>query len=335
MITRDDMGFHLDKMRASTDDTTRYLWAETLYMPFAVPERRLFGSIYTLARPGLGVTLSEIKIFQGLSRTRLDSLYSDNRQQLPCPQDFTRFTLPNGVAADLTRGPEHYSLSYRGFDDTSVSLEAKALMPAYDIHDPAMDPKAKKTTAEQAATSGFGASYGGHYDQTCHITGELMLRGEKIAIDYVDCMDRSWGPRPEAGCPDMCWMHAIFGADYSLHAIWQLDITAAPDKQYTLAHGYILEDGVVYGLTEANMVVDRDGVWGVVYTLTATDRRGKQHTFHGAPIASGLWECFPCVAALDLLNRWVTSDGRVGYGELQDAVFYDRYAGLKARQLVK
>ena len=334
MITRQDMDYHLEKMQSATDEATRYLWAETLYIPFAVPEQRLFGSIYTLARPGLGVTLSEIKVFRGLGRTRFDAAYSDNRQQLPAPKEFSRFTLASGVTADLTRGPEHYAISYQGHDNTSVDLKLEALMPGYDIHDPAMDPVARKTAAEQAAHSGFGASYGGHYDQTCRVRGQLILRGEKFAIDYVDCMDRSWGPRPEVGCPDMCWMHAIFGADYSMHAIWKFDINAAVDAQYSFAHGYVLENGVVHGLTAATMTVDRVGIWGSSYQLNVTDIRGKPHTFHGAPMASGLWECFPCVGVADLLNRWVTDDGRVGYGEIQEAVFYDHYTTAQAHRQV-
>ncbi|MGH8595122.1 MAG: DUF7064 domain-containing protein, partial [Gammaproteobacteria bacterium] len=168
-------------------------------------------------------------------------------------------------------------------------------------------------------------------DQTCRVTGELRLRGETFPIDAVDCMDRSWGPRPEAGCPDMCWMHAIFGADYSVHAIWQLDLTASAAGQYTLAHGYVLENGTVYGLTEGSITVDRIGVFGSSYLLEVTDRRGTQHRFHGAPMASGYWECFPCVAVPNLLNRWVAADGRVGYGELQDAFFYDNYLRAQAQ----
>lgn len=335
MITRQDMDYHLDKMRASTDEASRYLWAETLYLPFAIPEQRLFGSIYTLARPGIGVALSEIKVFRGMGRSRFDAAYSDNRQQLPAPKEFSRFTLVNGVSVDLNLGPDRYLAHYEGFDDTRVELQFDALMPPYDIHDPSMDPKARKTADEQAAHSGFGASYGGHYDQTGRITGTLVLRGETFNFDYVDCMDRSWGPRPEVGCPDMCWMHAIFGPDYAVHAIWQLNPAAGSDQQYILAHGYVLENGVVHGMTDANMVVDRIGIWGSSYLMKVTDIRGKQHAFHGAPMASGYWECFPCVGVPDLLNRWVAADGRVGYGELQDAFFYDNYLRTQANGALK
>ncbi|MGH8596248.1 MAG: hypothetical protein ACREXT_06285, partial [Gammaproteobacteria bacterium] len=150
MITREDMDYHLEKMQASTDEPSRYLWAETLYLPFVVPEQRLFGSIYTLARPGLGVALSEIKVFRGMGRSRLDAAYSDNRQQLPAPAEFSRFTLVNGVNVDLSEGPQRYRARYQGFDDTRIELQLDALMPPYDIHDPTMDPKARKTVNEQA-----------------------------------------------------------------------------------------------------------------------------------------------------------------------------------------
>jgi hypothetical protein len=334
MITPNDMHFHLAQMNDSTTEATRYLWAETFYAPFAVPERRLFGCIYLLARPGLGVMLCDIKVFEGISRSRLDASYSDNQQQLPAPADFRAFSLPNGLSVDLTDGPDRYQVRYQGLDNTSIDLSMEALMPAFDIHDPTMDPRARASTTEQISHSGYGASYSGHYDQICRIRGTLILRGETIAVDYVDCMDRSWGPRPEIGAPDMCWMHAIFGADYCVHGIWQLDPTAARDKQYSFAHGFVLENGTVYGLTDGRLDVDREDEWGAAYSLHVTDRRGKQHTCHGAPIASGLWACYPSIHVPNLLNRWISSDGRVGYGELQDGIYYDRYISMRAQRAI-
>ncbi len=331
MITRADMDYHLEKMRGATTEATRHEWAETLYLPFAVPERRLFGNIYVLARPGLGVTLCDIKIFEGLTRSRYEASYSDNRQHLPAPATFSAFSLPNGLAIDISKGPDRYIGRYIGHDDTSLEIELTALMPAYDIHDPDMDPKARKSAAEQAANSGYGASYGGHYDQTCRVRGQLILRGEKIDIDYVDVMDRSWGPRGEQGCPGMAWTHAIIDENYMTHQIWSLDITAPGDRQFTFAHGYLLENGKVYGLTDATMSVDRVGVWGSSYLMSVTDIRGKTHRFHGAPMASGLWECYGCVGVPNIMNRWVGADGRVGYGELQEGIFYDSYTTLRAR----
>ncbi len=330
MITNDDMRYHHDAMLAATDEATRYLWSETVYVPFAVPEERLFGAAYVLARPGLGVALSEIRVFHGLGRTRFDAEYSDNQQQLPAPAAFEHFTLVNGLSLDLRDGPERYTVDYAGIDDTRFSLVAEAIMPAFDIHDPAMDPNARTSAEDQAAHSSYGKAYNGHYDQLCQITGSLSLRGKEYAIDYVDCMDRSWGPRAEIDCPPMAWMHAVFGKDYAFHAIWSLNLSGPADGQYTLAHGFVLEDGVVHGATAAAMTADRDGVWGAHYDLSVTDVRGRQHRFQGAPIASGLWECYGCVGVPNVLNRWTADDGRIGYGDVQEAWFYDNYLRLRA-----
>jgi hypothetical protein len=56
MISKENMGYHEEAMHALTDEDTRYLWPETVYIPFAVPELHLFGGAYVLARPGLGFT---------------------------------------------------------------------------------------------------------------------------------------------------------------------------------------------------------------------------------------------------------------------------------------
>jgi hypothetical protein len=75
------------------------------------------------------------------------------------------------------------------------------------------------------------------------------------------------------------------------HVIDAIARIEAPERQYTFAHGYILENGKVHGLTDGALVVDRDGIWGAGFAATMTDIRGQQHRFHGAPVASGLWEC--------------------------------------------
>jgi len=327
MITNDDMRYHPEAMANLTNESNRHTWAETVYIPFAVPEAGLFGNAYLMARPGAGVITSDVKIYRGLGRSRFDALYSDNQSQIPAPADFHAFTLPSGITVDLSGGPDRYHVSYRGVDDTHFELEADAIMAAYDIHDPDIDPMARKTYDEQAAHSGYGAAYGGHYDQLCRIQGSVTVRGERFAIDYVDCMDRSWGVRAEIGNQPMAWLHAIFGEDYAFHAIWSLDYEAARDSQHTFAHGFVLDRGTVHGCTAASITVARDGVWPAHYDIRATDVRGTSHRFLGAPIASGLWEPYGCCGVPNVLCRYVAADGRTGYGESQEAWFYDRCLG--------
>lgn len=330
MITNQDMRYHPEAMAALTDASNRHSWAETFYMPFAVPEIGLFGSAYVMARPGIGVTTSDVKIYRGLGRTRLDALYSDNQSQVPAPADFRSFSLVTGLACDLSEGPHRYRVRYDGIDDTHFELDATAVMPAYDIHDPAMDPIAKRSTGDGAAHSGYGAAYGGHYDQMVRIRGTVTVRGQRHAIDYVDCMDRSWGVRPERELQPMAWLHAIFGEDYAWHGIWSMNYDGAPDGQHHFAHGFVLENGVVHGCTGGRVVVQRDGMWGAHYELSVTDLRGVEHRALGAPIASGLWQPYGCCSVPNVWNRLVSGDGRVGYGEVQEGWFHDTALRLRA-----
>ena len=330
MITLQDMSYHPEAMAKLTEAATRHTWAETFFMPFAVPTLGLFGSAYVMARPGVGVTTSDIKIYQGLGRSRLDALYSDNQSQIPAPIEFSKFTLPTGLCCDLSAGPQRYQVVYEGIDDTRFELHAEAIMPAYDIHDPAMDPMARNTHDERTAGSGYGAAYDGHYDQLCRIKGRLTVRGTDYAIDYVDCMDRSWGVRPERALQPMAWLHAIFGEDYAFHGIWSMNYDAAPDAQHSFAHGFVLDQGKVHGCTAGKVIVTRDGIWGAHYEIHATDERGTEHHFLGAPVASGLWEPYGCVGVPNVMNRYVSSTGRVGYGEIQEGWFYDTYLRLRA-----
>lgn len=48
----------------------------------------------------------------------------------------------------------------------------------------------------------------GHYEQTCRVTGDLILRGERIKFDGVGQRDHSWGFRDWAGLRE--W-HSITG----------------------------------------------------------------------------------------------------------------------------
>ena len=63
-------------------------------------------------------------------------------------------------------------------------------------------------------------------------------------------MDHSWGPRPERGAPNMSWLHAHFSRDLAMHAIFSFD--PQPTGELTLAHGYVVDSGKVFGLKDAH-----------------------------------------------------------------------------------
>lgn len=218
-------------------------------------------------------------------------------------------------------------------------------MPAFDIHDPAMDPiaAAQQEAARRRAESGgeasgfaWGTAYNGHFDQTGHVVGEVVLRGRRIPIDCVSTMDHSWGPRKERGGPNMSWLHAHFGEDYALHAIFSFDETEG-GQQLTLAHGYVLENGVVSGLASGTGRTSRDEeFFARQVELSLIDAAGRTHELTGTGLTRFPWQAWPNMVGFNVLARWATGSGpgggdRVGYGEIQDFVDLTRLTALHSR----
>ena len=68
MITPNEADFHF------TPDS-HWQWAETIALPFHVPEAGLNGIVYVLARPRMGVCMCDISLHD-----RLTDLWEEQRQ---------------------------------------------------------------------------------------------------------------------------------------------------------------------------------------------------------------------------------------------------------------
>lgn len=319
MITAKDIEFH----HAPGVD---HEWAETNFFGFYIPEERLLGSIYTVARAGTGACVSELIIYSGLSADRMNVVHFDVSEHLPMPKSYLDYHLPNGMHVKAVNPPRDYRIDYIGRNGNELHIDYVGLMDPFDIHDASQNVRAQKSEAAQVEGSGFGEGYKGHFDQTSHVKGELLLGGKKYKIDCVDTMDHSWGPRPEYGMRSLCWMHAHFGKDLAVHMILHFKPNAPAKQQYELAHGYVLRDGKVYPIVKATAVSDRIGLQGVAMDVRVTDSSGATLSMRGGAIAGGSWPCYLCLHIYNTLHQWTTSDGRVGYGVAQDAWAMDAIA---------
>ncbi|GAC1623369.1 MAG: hypothetical protein NVS9B10_08300 [Nevskia sp.] len=310
MIKPDDVEFH-------TPANADHLWAETNFFCFTIPEERLMGTVYTVSRKGLGVMSADVVIYGALVDCRSECLYIDNWQHLPAPEKLSNYRTPNGLHVQAF-SPRDYRIDYVGSGGTEIHVDFKGLMEPFDIHDPAHSPKAAKRVEDQHAGSGLGAGYGGHFDLTGQVSGTLRLRGKDYRIDCVETMDHSWGPRPEVGIPSMGWMHAHFGRELAIHWIntWNLD--APVGRQQALAHGYVMENGEVHGLTDLKMRTVRSGVVMSAMEIEATDVRGKVWRLYGAAEIGAPWVCYVSTMLYAAMMRWTLADGRVGYGMAQE-----------------
>lgn len=289
-------------------------WCETNFFPFAIPEERISGSFYLLSRPRLGVAMSDILVQDRIAPAWEDQLYVDNQQHLPCPASLLDYSLPNGLSVKAVEPLKHYRLDYVGIDDTEIHVDFKALMEPFDMNDPDMDPLA----APRIGKGWGGAAFSGHYEITGRITGEARLRGVDYRIDYVDTLDRSWGPRKERDNGNAIWLHGSFGESLTMHAFFAFD-PAATDEFGALISGYVLEDGKVHGLVKGSGRAARLNSLPMSNSVEVTDIRGKTFRFNAAAVNAAPWAPFPSMLYSQSLMRW-THEGQVGWGIQQDVI---------------
>lgn len=324
MIGQEDIEFHIPP-------GIDHKFAETNYFIVVIPEERILATFYTLTRKAVGVSLVDVAIFGSLSDNRGEMLYLDTQQQLPAPEKLSRFETPNGLKVHAD-SPTQYRLDYMGFDDTEAHLDIVGLTEPFDIHDPRHSPKAVADKEARAEGSGLGTAYGNHFDLTCKVTGTLKIRGKTYKVDCVSTMDHSWGDRAEIGLNAMTWMNANFDENYGLHWINSIDFTKPFDEQIGLAHGYVHENGELYGLTDLTMKANRLGSISVALDVEATDVRGQKHILYGTPLVGAPWSCYTGVMLYVAMSRWMTDSGRIGYGLNMENYPLDMMAAQRGRR---
>ena len=300
MIKPEDCDFHFKP-------DSHWQWAETIALPYAIPEANINGLIYLVTRPMLGVCMCDITIIDKISDLWEDQAYVDNQQHLPCPKKLSDFSLPNGLTFKVIEPLKRYHVTYKGIDDTSFDLEYVGLHEPYDVNDPTMDPLA-------AARNGpaWDSSWNGHYEATFHVKGELILRGKRYAVDCFETGDRSWGARPERDNGTMIWWHASWREDLTVHLFTRHDIAKSADFG-PLVSGYVLEGGKVYGITDARGSQEYRKSAPMGGQLEVTDIRGKKFNFTYSTVNSCYWAPYPSNTYLQSSMR-VNLDGKIGYG---------------------
>jgi hypothetical protein len=291
-----------------------YNWCETNFFPFSVPEACISGSIYVLSRPKLGVAMVDVLVQDRIAPAWEAQAYVDNQQHLPCPASLLRYAFPNGLAVEAVDPLSHYRIRYEGIDDTAFEIDFQALMAPFDMNDPAMDP----TAAGRIGAGWGGAAFSGHYEITGRITGRLRLRGREYAVDCVDTLDRSWGPRKERDNGNATWIHGSFAEKLTVHAFLGLD-PAARSGFGPLISGYVLEDGVVSGLGSAQGAVERHAGLPMSNHLQVEDALGRRHELTAAAINGCVWAPFPSMVYAQSFMRWNCA-GMLGFGVQQDVL---------------
>lgn len=291
-FTAADDGFHFNSM------SDRWWETETSWFSFAVPERRLAGWVYVFARPNVGSVAGGAWVWDDTAHLPWDVLYNANYTTLRLPKavDLTDITLPTGASIRMIEPLQRYEVGFRDGDRIRLSLTFDAVMPPMPL-------KAKE--------SSFLAL--NHWDQIGHVTGELELLGEKIAIDCLAMRDRSWGPRPEHRAKRSSYVTGMVSRGEGF-----LVMTGEGEEPTPLTHGFLLRDGVASHIVKGARTTRRSAEhgWTEQLEIEAIDEMGRTLRASGEAVNQMFINRHSFIDSCSLI-RW-SVDGREGWGEDQD-----------------
>ncbi len=314
MITAADFKLHA---RDPHDRT----WTETLFLIFSVPEASISGSVYTLVRPNMGVCHSSIEIHQGICFHPWQIHFADAQMHLPCPEHFDDFSLENGLSFKAFDARDS-CFSYASQDGRcAFELTYRSICDPFDPHDPA-DNTLLAADQGSAAVEGYDGWNHGHMEGIGRTTGTLRLRGRDYAVDCVDGMDKSWGPRLDWGQQGATWMHVTLGEDFGAFLVFGLAFERKEIVYGPFKFGFVAIDGARRVITKASMTAQRRDLHVTRAHVRFTDDQGKTYDAVGTTVAGAPWYNFnPASAAYQTLLRF-ECNGRAGYSHIAD------FAGL-------
>lgn len=313
MIHPEDLEYH-------TPDDAGHTWAETYFIAIALPEDHLMATVYVAARPGIGVMLADVGIYGALSDNRGDMLYIDQQAHLPAPERFSDIRAANGLSIQAVRPPRDYRIDYVGHSGTEIHVDWIGLMDPFDVHDPAHSPHAAREGEDRHAKSGLGAAWNGHFDLSGRVTGTIKLRDREFAVNSIERMDHSWGHRNPLKMNAQNSISAAFDdEDLAFHIITAVDLDAPLGSDHSLAHGYVLEHGQVYGVVDAQVYSTRLNGLTTAMELVVTDTRGKRFHLFAMADVGGPWNAYSGTVTYTFQMTWVL-EGRKGYGCVMETI---------------
>ncbi len=271
---------------------------ETSWFSFHHPGRKLGGWIYTMVRPNIGIVSGGVWIWDDRASLPWEVPYSTNFSALELPGDasLTGRPLPTGVTIRVLEPTMSYGLDYEDGERLRLHLR----------YDGVMAPRPLVFTG-----STFGKAH--HFDQIGHVSGEIVLHGEHLAIDCFAVRDRTWGKRPEDRPRRAAYVTAAAGTEHGFLAVTNPRIEGDP-----VAYGFLRRDGRNESLTSGARRVERDSRTGWVsrIVVVGTDTAGRVLQAEGVPVSRIVIDRRTFIDVNSLI-RW-ECDGRVAWGEDQD-----------------
>lgn len=292
-----------------------YMWLESMLFEIVVPEENIYALIYLNIRPVLGVMWNQVMVCGTLTESRSDLLHYNENHFLPAPARMSDIRSPFGLEIRGVDLPRNFEIDYAHDDGTSIHVSWNGIMPPFDTHDLNCSPQAGGTATDVHADKSLQHhAQSGHVDMSGRVTGTISVRGRTFDVNSISRMDRSWGPRDPMKVKNMFIVSATFEPDITFHMICPWDPDKAGAEAFGLAHGFVTENGEVYGLTsDAVITAQHHGLMCTRLQMTVTDVRGTTHELTATPGIGAPWIAGPNAITHNALMNW-TYQGRSGYG---------------------
>ncbi len=319
IVARDD-DFHDEEM------SDRWWETETNWFSWNVPERKLGGWTYCQARPNAGLCNGGAWVWDDSGAYPWELRYRAEYSGLQLPpreeRDMRDFEWPNGVHVRALEPLTRYAITYADPGALELELEFEAIM-----------------TPNPHPTGVFPFVKGTHFDQAGHLTGTMVLRGERVSIDCFSVRDRSWGPRPQGrpkptrqpgGTPTRAGGFGGVGYSFGVAGpgdAWLVYSMPGPEVEPVVC-GFLLRGGD-YGhilAGERRLTFEPGSGWPLTLEIEAVDEFGRRVSVCGDAL-SRHWRGH----GGDSLVHWCWDDGIEGWGEDQSYFSREQWEANRRR----
>jgi hypothetical protein len=299
----------------------------THFFPFCSLESGLGVFTYIRYHPRFPLCQGGVLAFKGLDNIApSDMTFHDYEMTMPWPCiEGNRFTTANGLSYDIVEPGKRALIEYRSLDgQCTIDVEATAITPlAARGH---VMPGEEMHRADEPGGS----------EQFMHYTGEIVIRGERHAVDCNYIRDRSWRQirkeaRETGAHPPITWTPVYFDEDFAFN---QIGFEVPGDDRewagaYEVPEGaplhhwaWVSRNGEVRDVKQVRRVVTESHpitFAPLKMEIEVTDEADDTYELKGEAIALSPIPTWPNLTAFDSLFRWEDDRGVTGYGTAQTA----------------
>ena len=283
---------------------------------FFARERQLAGWIYHLTRPNLGIASGGVWVWDSTCHLWYEVPYFGNWNfQLldDSPRDLNHFIWPDGVALDTLDPLRRYHLSFHDGELLDLDLTYEGVMEPY-----------------VACAGDTPTPF--RFDHPSRVTGEVVLRGERIAVDSFAMRDHSWGVRPDA--PNTGRTLIADPAALAERPAPYLWATASTDDAFFVmgGKGWLVRGDTRAALTVVEQRLERDPTTGLLRSIAIEGNDESGRVLHASGVAQSIitrpsGSGIGFTAAID----W-SIDGVSAIGDVQDVWPLDAWSTFRTWQ---